>query len=167
MQPLLWTDQRTPALSIVAKGDVHALPNGLFDVQSQSNPTRHYLIAQRDGAWSCECDHFLEVGRQCIHIIATRFYLRSENMAGSVDVPITKTQAWRAYNAAQANEVRLFDSLLSDLVDSLPAEDGPRKRGNQPLPLREAVFVAVPKVYSQLSSRRAASLFGMAEARSE
>src|SRR5882672_10442851 len=134
MQAALWTDQRTPALAIVAKGDqIHPLPNGLYAVASQSTPTRRYLIAQEAGIWSCECDHYLNVGRQCVHILATRFYLQTERDTPTGTetqrVPLTYTQAWGAYNAAQTQEVRLFDSLLAELVATLPAEDGPRLRG--------------------------------------
>lgn len=169
MPETLWADQRTPALSIVKKGEVSRLPMGLFQVASQSSPGRHYMVSQREGAWACECDHFLAVGRQCIHIIATRLSLQVEP-APSVPAEaerVTYAQAWSAYNAAQSQEVRLFDALLADLVASLPAEDGPRKKGNQPLPMQEQVFCAVQKVYSQLSSRRAASLFDNAQERGQ
>ena len=41
----------------------------------------------------------------------------------------------------------------------MPARLADGMNGRPPLPLREQVFCAVQKVYSQLSSRRAAGLF--------
>lgn len=159
-----WTDQRTPALQIVSKGDqIHTLPNGLFQVKSQSNPDRAYLIAHQDEAWSCECDHYLHVGRHCIHVLATRYYLQVEqdtpDGVKTEKVRLTYSQAWSAYNAAQRQEIRLFDALLADLVAGIPEPHQEGMNGRPPLPLREQAFCAIQKVYSQLSSRRAAGLF--------
>jgi hypothetical protein len=151
------------ALLIIANRAIGPAGPDLYRVQSQSDPSRAYIVAYR-GAWACECAFHAESAAECIHIHAARLYRRTGDPEQGV-APMTYGQAWSAYNAAQTAEVRLFDGLLADLVDTLPEEAGPRRRGNQPMPLREAVFVAVQKVYSQLSSRRAASLFGMAEER--
>lgn len=160
-----WTEQKTQtvALHIIATHGVSPAGPNHYRVRSQSRPGHAYLVAYA-GVWACSCDFNQSTGRSCCHIEASRLFRRTGDPDQGVE-PMTYRQAWSAYNAAQTAEVRLFDSLLADLVDSLPAEDGPRKRGNQPLPLREKVFVAVQKVYSQLSTRRAASLFGFAAER--
>ena len=62
-----------------------------------------------------------------------------------------------SYNAAQKAEVKLFDELLKDLVKAIP--EPKQTMGRPRLPLRETLFCAIQKVYSQLSSRRAFSLF--------
>jgi transposase len=92
---------------------------------------------------------FVYHGGKCKHIMATRYYLEVEKdtPTGTITekVHLTYTQAWNAYNAAQKAEVKLFDELLKDL----------RPR----LSIHETLFCAIQKVYSQLSSRRAYSLF--------
>jgi transposase len=72
-------------------------------------------------------------------------------------VHLTYTQAWNAYNAAQKAEVNLFDALLKDLVKAIPEPE--QTMGRPRLSIHETLFCAIQKVYSQLSSRRAYSLF--------
>jgi transposase len=74
---------------------------------------------------------------------------------------LTYPQQWSAYNEAQTSEVRLFDELLRDLVEGI--EEPEQHMGRPRLPLKEQAFCAIQKVYSQLSSRRASSLFKNAE----
>jgi len=77
----------------------------------------------------------------------------------------TYPQDWPAYNKAQTNEVTLFDKLLSDLVKivSEPSQQTGRPR----ISLQEGIYCAIEKVYSQLSSRRACSLYGRAVERGD
>ena len=72
-------------------------------------------------------------------------------------VRLTYSQAWSAYNAAQTEEIKIFDALLKDLVKAIPEPE--QKMGRPRLPMSETLFCAIQKVYSQLSSRRAHSLF--------
>ncbi|MBI5001272.1 MAG: IS5 family transposase [Euryarchaeota archaeon] len=69
---------------------------------------------------------------------------------------------WTAYNAAQRQEIDLFDALLKELVETIeePHREG---QGRKRLPRSVLIFSAVMKVYSQLSSRRAQSLLDRAE----
>jgi transposase len=66
----------------------------------------------------------------------------------------TYPQDWPNYNAGQTNERRHFMALLADLCRPIP--DPPRKpgRGRKPIPMADAVYSAVFKVYSTLSARR-------------
>src|SRR5258707_3252171 len=65
----------------------------------------------------------------------------------------TYPQNWPAYNAAQVNEKREFQALLYDLCqNNLPSMK--RGRGRPSLPLSDAMFTVVSKVYSTLSARR-------------
>ena len=68
---------------------------------------------------------------------------------------------WSAYNRAQRDEGELFDVLLSELLENLPMPE--RKRGRPELPLPDLIFCAVKKVHSNLSSRRAYSMYANAE----
>lgn len=75
---------------------------------------------------------------------------------------LTYSQPWSAYNEAQISELELFDDLLRDLVQSVdePFED---RRGRPSLSPRETAYCSIQKVYSQLSSRRAHTLYRDAE----
>lgn len=66
-----------------------------------------------------------------------------------------------AYNAAQTFEIKLFDELLKDLVNSV--EQPEQIMGRPRLELKESLFCAIQKVYSQLSQRRAHTLYRNAE----
>jgi len=72
-----WTDARTPALAIVARGDqIETVSPREFRVQSQSNPNQTYTVTVQRKLWSCTCAFCVEgKGRHCIHILATKFRL--------------------------------------------------------------------------------------------
>jgi transposase len=110
---------------------------------------------------TCTCPDFVYRGGKCKHIQATRYYLQVEKdtPTGTVTekVHLTYAQAWNAYNEAQKAEVNLFDDLLKDLVKAIPEPE--QTFGRPRLSLQETLFCAIQKVYSQLSSRRAHSLF--------
>ncbi len=87
---------------------------------------------------------------------------REENEDGSVTETVTKIetinrktypQNWRAYNAAQTNEKAKFQVLLRDLCRGI-RDPKPAGRGRPTIPLPDAIFAAVFKVYSTLSGRR-------------
>lgn len=162
-----WTDQRTPARLIAqSPGQIVVLNDHAARVQSQSHPERTYNVTHIGESWACECDHYLEVGRQCQHVLATRFYLQAQHPDGTTaTMPLLPDAAKNAYNAAQTNEVRLFDSLLADLMAGI--EEPAQGMGRPRIPLRDALFCATQKVYSQLSSRRATGLFGNAAERGQ
>ncbi len=132
----------------------------LYRVKSQSGNKYYEVKDTKDGV-TCTCPDFLYRGGKCKHIMATRYYLQveKETPEGVVTekVRLTYKQAWDAYNAAQMEEVRLFDELLKDLVSSIIE---PKQYIGRPrFSIHEKLFVAIQKVYSQLSSRRAYSLF--------
>jgi hypothetical protein len=66
----------------------------------------------------------------------------------------TYRQQWSEYNAAQVNEKRHFQQLLADLCKGIPMPDEKPGRGRPSLPLPDAVYCAVSKVYSTHSARR-------------
>lgn len=77
----------------------------------------------------------------------------------------TYAQDWTAYNKAQTSEVSLFDKLLSDLVKIVPEPS--QQTGRPRIRLQGEIYCAIEKVYSQLSSRRACSLYGRAMERGD
>jgi transposase-like protein len=69
-----WTDQRTPALAIVARGDqIETLSPSEFRVLSQSRPGVSYRVTVERGRWACECPFFQETKQVCIHVLSVRF----------------------------------------------------------------------------------------------
>lgn len=72
--PAPWTDQRTPALAIVARGDqIRVVSATHLKVKSQSQPDRTYSVRLTADGWLCECAHYAQAGRDCIHILAAKF----------------------------------------------------------------------------------------------
>ncbi len=119
--------------------------------------------ASRGDNPECSCPDYEARRQNCKHIYAAIFVSRRERHAdGSTTVTetiaitrqqTTYPQAWPAYNAAQTNEKDKFQSLLSDLCRGI-AEPIEKKAGRPRLPLSDAVFSAVFKVYSTVSGRR-------------
>jgi hypothetical protein len=65
----------------------------------------------------------------------------------------TYPQDWHAYNAAQVWEKQNVAQVLSELCGSIHAPA--QHRGRPRIPLRDAIFCAVMKVYGTTSGRRA------------
>jgi transposase len=142
------------------KGHVKQVNDRSFKVKSQSGKGAYEVKATPNGM-TCTCPDFVYRGGKCKHIQATRYYLEIEKDTpqGIVTekVHLTYSQAWNAYNEAQKAEVHLFDDLLKDLVKAIPEPE--QTKGRPRLSIHETLFCAIQKVYSQLSSRRAYSLF--------
>jgi hypothetical protein len=82
-QPVIWKDQKAPALAIVARGDqITPVSATEYTVKSQSQNIIYNV--RKDGKkWLCDCQHFQTVGRDCIHILAVRF--RNDLQASNID----------------------------------------------------------------------------------
>ncbi|MCX6778127.1 MAG: transposase [Candidatus Micrarchaeota archaeon] len=135
-------------------------------VPSQTVKAKKYFV---DEDFVCDCPDSAFHKATCKHAYALRYYLSAEwDTAKGTKVEkvrISYKQAWHAYTQAQNEEVNMFDKLLADLVGSV--EEPPQEVGRPRLSLRESVFCAIQKVYSQLSSRRAYSLFRNASERGQ
>lgn len=134
-------------------------------VKSQSSDNCYKV----DEEFVCNCPDAECRGVTCKHAYAVRYFLQIERETPkgreTEKIRISGKQAWKAYTAAQTEEVRQFDNLLKGLVESI---DEPKQGMGRPrTPLREQVFCAIQKVYSQLSSRRARSLFMNAQDRQQ
>ncbi|MCI4368059.1 MAG: IS6 family transposase [Thermoplasmata archaeon] len=77
-----WSDQRTPALAIVARGDqIRELSATTYSVRSQSHPERAYSVTSAGARWECGCDFFQATRFTCIHILAVRYKIGFEDSA--------------------------------------------------------------------------------------
>jgi len=158
--------QRVLEIAAIARID----KMGDFYMVPSQHTLRHtkYRVRYSNEAPTCTCPDFETRGCRCKHIYAVEFYVRRENNPdGSTtvteQVTVTKTrktypQDWSAYNEAQMNEKDKFQSLLADLckgLGSLPASSSRKgPQGRKTIPLSDAVFAAVFKIYSTVSNRR-------------
>jgi transposase len=135
-------------------------------VPSESVNKKYYFVNEN---FECNCPDSEFHRTTCKHAYAVRYFLSIEKTPkGTItkEVRISyKQESWKAYTQAQNSEVKLFDELLSDLVENI--EESPQVIGRPHMSLRKALFCAIQKVYSQLSSRRAYSLFKNAEAKKQ
>lgn len=112
---------------------------------------------------TCTCADYATRRTKCKHQEAVEFWLVWEgavNEPGDAPAPAKRkahAQNWAAYNAAQTTEKTRIELLLKSLCEGI--EQPPRKpgAGRKPLPLGEAVFAAVMKVYVGMSGRRAST----------
>jgi transposase len=172
----LASDPRPARAQIIAatKSAIKRVNPNLFEVKSQSG-VGSYRVTLDEADPSCSCPDAISRGpddfraRPCKHFLGVRFYLTAERETphGRIieRIPVTRGQAWSTYNAAQTNEIRLFDILLRDLVNTV--QEAEQTIGRPRLPLKDMIFCGVQKVYSQLSSRRARGLFENASERSQ
>jgi transposase len=135
-----------------------------FAVQSQ-NSKKFYFV---DNKGVCNCPDCQSRQVKCKHSFAVQYFLQKVTIkkGGAITVQtkrLTYPQAWHAYNQAQNSEVNMFDKLLRDLVESINEPEPKQGAGRPNLSLREQLFCSTQKVYSQLSSRRAKSLFNNAK----
>ena len=160
-------DERGKA--IADHGDqIRKVNDNSFRVKSQSG-NGFYEVKENNSGMTCTCPDYVYRGGKCKHILATKYYLevQKETPQGTISekVHLTYAQAWNAYNEAQKVEVKLFDELLKDLVKAIPEPE--QTMGRPRLSIQETFFCAIQKVYSQLSSRRAYSLFQNATERGQ
>lgn len=140
-----------------------------WSVPSQSGGG-YYEVYPRDGKTICTCPDCEVRGVKCKHQWAVEYYVKKTtdkqgNTTITQSMKITYTQDWTAYNNAQTNEIRLFDILLKDLMESV--EEPEQVMGRPRLSMKENLFCAIQKVYSQLSQRRAYTLYKNAESREQ
>lgn len=132
------------------KGDLWLVPSATGAGTYVVDPTVY-------GPATCTCPDYELHQAPCKHVYAVEYTIKRETQTpgGTVTETITYRQEWSAYNAAQANEKTHVAELLRDLCRVI---DNPvQKRGRPRLPLSDAIFCAVMKVYGGMSTRRTSS----------
>ena len=154
-------DRNGRALLLAATAKITQADKG-WRVPSQSGKATYTVVIDGDKP-TCTCpDHELRAC-ECKHILAVRIVRQRELFDDGSErvtesVTITKTvcksypQNWKAYNAAQTTEKEKFQALLRELCEGI--EEPTQKRGRPRIPLSDAIFSAVFKVYSTFSGRR-------------
>lgn len=150
-------------------GRLWYVPSGSSDATYRVDPE----------AGRCTCPDFELRAAKCKHLWAVEFTIRRETTrteetvcvadagGATVERTVTETvktvatarvtyrQDWPAYNAAQTQEGRRLPELLHGLCQGIVQP--PQTKGRPRLPLADAVFCAVLKVYSAMSGRRVVS----------
>lgn len=152
------------ALEIAARAKI------VYDGKSWSVPSQTRLDSTYrvilSPAVSCTCEDFATTGKPCKHVIAARLVRERDGIqdAPKIDTDIapkkkTYRQAWPQYNQAQMREKDHFQDLLSDLCSAIPepTRKGGSKGGRPPVPLQDALFVVIFKIFSTFSARRFSS----------
>ncbi len=95
----------------------------------------------------------------CKHIYAVldlRLHVVGQSLAAPERKPRKQYAQHPTYTKGQTAEMRLLDSLLHDLVANVPDLPTVAEKGGRPaIPLSDALYCAILKVYSGLSGRRA------------
>ncbi len=156
-------DREGRAVLLAASVKITQVAKG-WRVPSQSGRGHAAYTVNLDGdAPHCNCpDHELR-GCVCKHILAVRIVRQRELFEDGTEtvtqtVTVTESvrksypQNWKAYNAAQTTEKDKFQALLHELCEGI--EEPAQKRGRPRIPLSDAIFSAVFKVYSTFSGRR-------------
>jgi hypothetical protein len=156
------TPREQRGLQIAATSQIRQ-KGSIWLVPSQTGNGGRYTVSPDDAHPHCSCPDHEETGCECKHIFAVRYVIQRELFEdGSVieqesltltTVRKTYPQQWTAYNAAQTSEKEVLQGLLHDLCKAIP-EATEARMGRPRLPIRDGIFCAVFKVYSQLSSRR-------------
>jgi transposase len=137
---------------------------GAWYVPSQSSAARHKVDPSPTNP-SCTCEDFELRQRPCKHILAVRALLerqiKGESNPDPATIPMrpkrpTYRQDWPNYNLAQVHEQDHFQVLLSDLCRVVPQPPTKHAKGvgRPTMPLSDAIFAVVYKVYSTMSARR-------------
>lgn len=128
----------------------------LWVVPSQSGAGT-YIVEPGTQQPNCTCPDFESRGIKCKHLYAVEYTIRhSVNDKGEATfeqtMRVTYRQNWAAYNAAQTVEKERVATLLHDLCSAI---DNPVHTNGRPrLPLSDAIFCGVMKVYGGASGRR-------------
>jgi hypothetical protein len=140
----------------LAKAKAIKQKGALWVVPSQSGHGT-YVVEPNGQKPNCSCPDYETRGIKCKHLYAVEYTVRhSVNERGEATIEqtmrVTYRQNWAAYNAAQTIEKERVAVLLQDLCSAI---DTPvHKNGRPRLPLSDAIFCAVMKVYGRASSRR-------------
>ncbi len=132
----------------------------MWFVPSQTQNAGGYLVNIL--AVSCTCADYELRRTKCKHQWAVEFVRTVTTDADGAQV-VTETvkvkrttykQDWPKYNAAQCDEKAVVQVLLRGLCDGIVSPPHPG-RGPKPIPLSDAVYGMVMKVYTTVSGRRA------------
>lgn len=162
------SERKERGLAIAARCKITQQGN-TWQVPSQSGYAPYYFVKPDPANPHCTCPDFEKREAKCKHIYAVEIVVERESSTTTttnangdttttttevvtVTKKVTYGQDWTAYNTAQQNEKRLFQSLMHDLCSLVvePAQEMGRPR----LAYKDMLFAAAFKVYCGMSARR-------------
>lgn len=94
---LAWTDQRSPALAIVAMGDqIRGLTPSTYSVRSQSHPEQAHTVTRDGPKWRCDCPFAVATSMICVHVFAVRLKLGFQESAPAAGKSMVTCDACRS-----------------------------------------------------------------------
>ena len=155
------------------KGAINRVSSEVFTVASQSGPGA-YRVEIDAGAGICNCPDWVkhDGALDCKHLLGVRFYLERQSPVLPPPTLVRRPtpiyrRNWSGYNRAQIEEIPFFDTILAALVEGVEDPRPVQGRGHPRVPLKDLVFCATQKVYSQLGLREARHLFAQAKGESK
>jgi hypothetical protein len=128
----------------IAKNRIVKREGDGYLVPSESVNKKYYFVNEN---FECNCPDSEFHRTTCKHAYAVRYYLMMEQKTpiGTVtkEVRVSYKQEWSSYNQAQKSEVKLFDELLSDLVENV--QEPPQEIGRPHMSLKKALFLHYTK----------------------
>lgn len=152
------------------ENSVRKVNNNIYLVQSQTG-IGWYKVQWNGKEWSCNCPDNVKNGHMhlCKHLLALKIKYDSGFYEVQEEIPeiepVKYTQNWKTYNAAQSQEIELFDQFLTQIVSTIEEPD--QHMGRPKIKLKDQIFCCVMKVYSRLSLRRAHCLYHQAVQRQQ
>lgn len=143
-----------------------------WKVPSSKSVHKHYKVIVEPTNVSFTCSDHEETGQRCKHIYAVECLIeeeqkKSRSLAEFEPIrplkPTYRQKNWPAFNASQMHEEEEFLPLLYDLCQTIP--EPPRRRGRRPVPIRDAIFAVIYKVWLTRSARRSVSALNNAYTR--
>ena len=135
------------------------MKDGMWRVTSSKSPRKSYEVCFSPTNVSCTCPDHAATRGWCKHIYAVEHILRGgDDPPEPEDTPPpgpkrpTYPRDFAKINAAQTTEEDEFEPLLYNLCQTIPQPE--HRRGRRPVPIGDAVFAVVSKVYMTKSARR-------------
>ncbi len=161
------TPRQQRGMVIAATSRIKRKSDNLWTVPSQQTASGKVAYLVNPEEKTCTCLDHQEGGHFCKHLHAVQIVIQrefsfDEESGVSTDTETvwmqtvkrtTYKQDWPTYNLAKTTEKERFQELLHDLCSAIE-ENRPVQRGRKRIPLADAIFAAVFKVYSGMSGRR-------------
>jgi hypothetical protein len=148
---------RAAALLAVFRDAVTPVRKGEWRVRSSTGHA-FYRVVKTPKGYTCECGDQDDRHLDCKHIWAVVLSRHPEEYAsvlpeGESEPKFIDRRDWPNYSASRKNEALEFDSLLWDLLLSVPEPERPLGRPGRPRnSFRNELFHAIKKVYYSKSS---------------
>lgn len=157
-----WTDQRTPALAIVARGDqIREVGPREYSVRSQSHPAEAHTVTVSEGRWSCTCPFNAATSMACIHILAVRF--RNGLQVAGPSAPQTPTNRCDTCDSTEVIAYGIRHNRSGDVATFLCKACGHRFAGRGGFQKRRAdpekIALALDLYFRGLSVRKVSEHF--------